>query len=360
MILSTIWERYFLREMTKTFLFVLFGFYGLYMLIDYSSHAQSFSNYQLTIQNILTYYSTEFSTRMNVLVPFAILIACIRTLSALNSNNELTALRASGVKLKRLLLPFVAFSILCTALLYINEEMLQPYTLQYQKQFNQLRSKAKEKKYQRQFIQQLPLEDGSSLIFKNFNTDKELFEDAYWIRSIDDIYRIQFLYPYAKGIPEGEVIEHLERNANGGLVVTKTLEKKIFPEMIFNRQVLLETITSPDKLSISMLKEKIPSHTKPLNEKELKLLTTYYYKLAQPWFCLLAVIAPAPFCIRFSRSKRIFFIYSMSIFGFFALYLIMDAAIVLAERQVISPELAIWSPICTLLAYFGYKFYRVQ
>lgn len=358
MILTSIWERYFIKEICKVFIFFLVAFYGLYVLIDYSTHSHSFKNYHMSFLQIAAFYGSEFIHRMDVLLPFALLLACVKTLCTLNTNNELVALMASGVSLKRLLFPFVVVGLFFTFILYVNLEVLQPYTVKYQKHLNALRTKAKEKKYNHRFIQELPLLDGSSLIFQSYDTVNEEFSDVYWIRSIDDIYRIHYLYPYSLE-PLGREVEHLVRNSAGELVITEFFDEKPFPDIHFNAETLLQTATSVYRLSISSLKAKLPIHNKVFSEKEAQILTAYHYKLVQPWMCLFAIIAPASFCMRFSRTLPVFFIYAFSLFGLFAIYLVMDAAVILGERQVIPPVTAIWVPFGCFMAFFSWKVFKL-
>jgi len=355
---KTIWERYFLKEIIKVFLLFLFGFYGLYVLIDYSTHSRSFQNYHFTFLNIASFYGYEFITRMDVLIPFATLIACIKTLCTLNTNNELVALMASGINLKRLLWPFVAFSLFCTGFIYFNTEVLQPRALKYHKQLSHTRAKEKQKKHHHPHIQQITLNDNSSLIFQEYDEINELIYDAYLVRSIDDIYRIRELNPYAS-VPLGNSVEHLQRNGQGNLVIVEFLPEKEFPEIHFNRAKLIDSITSPSDYGISTLQNKLRSRGEILSEKDARLLTTYYYKLAFPWLCLLAVIAPAPFCTRFSRTLPVFFIYAVSLFGLVAFNIMLDAAMILGERQLVAPAVAIWLPFSCFFVFFGWRFARL-
>lgn len=357
MLLTTIWERYFLRETAKIFIFFLLGFYGLYVLIDYSTHAASFKHYHFSFLDIVKFYSFEFVTRMDVLIPFAFLIACVKTLCSLNTHNELVALMASGIKLKRLLFPFIAFSLSLTALIYFNAEVLQPMALKYNTKLDHARAKAKQKKHLS--IQQIILEDNSSFIFREYDSEIKEFFDAYWVRSIDDIYRIAHLSPYTQE-PTGNSVDHLQRNSDGFLVVTESSPKKTFPDMHFNKAQLLKNVTLPEALSLSELMAKFPSHGNELSEKEAYLMTTFYKKLAIPWLCLLAVLASAPFCLHFSRTLPVFFIYALSIFGLVAFYLVMEATVVLGERQMINPAFAIGIPFACFFAFFGWRFHRLK
>jgi lipopolysaccharide export system permease protein len=356
--IRTIWERYFISELKKVFALFLFSFYGLYVLIDYSTHTKSFKNYNFDFLDITGLYLYDFVMRMEVLVPFAILIAVIKTLSQLNTNNELIALMAGGIKLKRILRPFVLFGLFFTLLMYLNTEFLQPRALKYHKQVDLKRAQAKQKKHNHSPIRQLILEDGSTIIFQNYDeADQQLF-DVFWIKSINDIYRMKTLSPYSV-VPIGHSVEHLVRNEDKTMTVAEFIDQKEFPEIHFDKNKLQESVTTPDDLSLTQLAAKWPKERSNLSEKEAKIVTVFYYKMAMPWLCLLAAIAPAPFAVRFTRTLPIFFIYAGCIFGLVAFYLVMDAALILGERQVVSPEVAIWVPFGAFFAFFGWKFYKL-
>lgn len=356
MILTSIWERYFLRETIKTFILFLLGFYGLYSLIDYSTHAASFKHYHFSLLDILNFYAFEFVTRMDVLIPFAFLIACIKTLCSLNKHNEIVALMASGIKLKRLLFPFIAFGLFLMALIYFNSEVFQPMSAKYNTKLDHARSKSKQKKHFS--IQQIILEDNSSFIFREYDSEIKEFFDAYWVRSLDDIYRINRLSPYTVE-PIGYAVDRLQRNPEGFLIAAEFFSVKTFPNMHFNKEQLLKSVDQPETQSLTELYKKIPSHENELSEKEAYLKTTFYYKLAMPWLCLLAIVASAPFCIRFSRTLPVFFIYAMSIFGLVTFYLIMEATVVLGERQMVDPGVAVGVPFLSFFAFFGWRFLRL-
>lgn len=359
MILTKTWERYFLKELTKIFCLFLFCFYGIYILVDYANHSHSFHSYRFSFLDIMIFYGYEFILRMEVLIPFAVLIATIKTLCSLNIHNELVALMACGIKLKRILLPFILFGLFFTGLLYINTEFLHPQTMKYRQFIEQSRTTAKQKKHKQLFIQQLAFEDNTSLVFQNYDDASGKFLDAYWIRSIDEFYRIGRL-AVDEAIPVGEEVEHFLRNKQGELIVTEFSNKHEFSDMHFNKETLLESVSSPSGKALSALKKKLPSHDAILSEKDAQLLTIFYYKLAIPWVCLLAVIGPAPFCTRFSRTLPVFFIYALSIFGLFSFYLVMDSCALLAERQAISPAVAIWVPFTTMFSFVGWRYLRCR
>jgi lipopolysaccharide export system permease protein len=356
-----IWGRYFFKEVLKVFALFIVCFYGLYILVDFSSHASTFHHHHVSFRwkEVAIYYLCDFVKRMEVLIPFAMMVATIKTLCGLNIHNELVALLASGIKLKTLLRPFVFIGLFFVLLAYLNTEFILPAALGKIKQIDQIRSSQKNKTRDRPSVQHVILEDESTLIFQDYDTMKERFSDAYWIRSMDDIFRMKYLYPHAE-TTQGEYVDHLVRDESGQLVIHESNKALNFPDLKFNNAKLMETLTQPSDLSIGALNEKLPSHFKALSEKEAQMLSVYYYKLAMPWLCLLAVIAPAPFCIRFTRQLPIFFIYAISIFGLVAFYLIMDAFLVLGSRQVMPPAAAIFIPFSLFFGFFWYRYIRLN
>ena len=352
-----VWERYFFWEMTKIFFLFLLSFYGLYALLDYSSHSASFhkGHVRFDLIQIIQYYTFEFIARLDVLIPFAVLISTIKTLCSLNVNRELVALMAGGIKLTRILRPFLIVGLFCTALIYLNTETILPYAAKQLRRIHDVRSMQKVKQHYKPAVKHLPLEDGSTLLFHHYDGATQEFHDTYWVRSIDEIYKMKFLSTN-QTVPSGHYIDYLKRDADGNLIVQASYQEKKLPDLHFNPEALKESVIPSEELSFSDLHKKLPKEPKVLNEKEAAAITAFYYKMAMPWLSLLAVMGPAPFCVRFSRTLSIFMIYACSIFGLVAFYIIMNAAMILGERQVFEPVWAIGLPFSGFMLLFGWRF----
>ncbi|HRD55083.1 MAG TPA: LptF/LptG family permease [Parachlamydiaceae bacterium] len=356
-----IWQRYFIKQHLSLFFLFIFCFYGLYVLIDYATHAHYFhqSNAHFQWKVAFSYYLFDFVKLLEVLIPFSLLIATIKTITTLNTNNELVALLANGIKLKKLLRPFLMIGLFFTFFLYLNTQYFLPGSLKELKSFNQKKSIAKVKKLGTKPILNLSLEDGTTLIFQDYDEKEERFLDAYWIKSIDEIYRIKFLYPKGQE-PVGAFVTHLLRDEKGMLESAASYPKKTFSDMRFNKETLFESMTTAEEQSYFDLVHKIPSLKVIKSEKQAQLVTSFYYKLTMPWLALLAVIGPIPFCLCFTRNLPLFMIYAWSIFGLVAFYIIMNSSLVLGERQVISPAFAVGIPFILILSIFSLRYARLS
>lgn len=358
---TKIWERYFLKEVLKTFFLFLICFYGLYALIDYANHGRSFHQTRglAHAYAFCLYYACEFVSRGEVLVPFAILLGTIRTLCKLNHNNELVAMLTCGVTASRLLRPFLLLGLFFTVLMYLNTEFLLPIAANQQSVMDDAHSRSKNQKKSMLAVEHTVLEDGSTLLFQSYDAVRDRLFDVYWLRSIDDVYKIKYLYPHTTP-PIGYYVDHLSRNANEELVVDNSAEIMPLPNLKFDAKRLIDSLAQPESLSLSKLWEQLPENYEAQSEKEARVLSTFHRKLVLPWLCLLAVVASAPFCMRFSRQFPTFLVYAGSLFGLISLYIILDAVHVLGRRQVVDPLYALWTPLVLFALIFGWRYVRLR
>lgn len=359
--LLSIWERYFLREIFKVLILFIGCFYGLYVLIDYSSHTSAaYQHTHFRGLDLIIYYLCEFVRRADVLLPFALLIACTRTLLQLMLNSELVALMASGIPLKRLLRPFLAVGLLFTILIYLNNQYFLPAAAQELDRIEaSYSSLAKNKDKYRPSAQHIALDDNSTLLFQRYDAPGQRFFDAYWVRSADDVYRIKFLYPHGD-VPIGNFVDHLQRDAEGKLTVSESFQTYPLNEMRFNRKKLRNTLTPPEEQSLINLWKQLPAPGNPLSEKQAQLSSAFYYKLVMPWLCLLAILIPIPFSVAFSRQMPVFSVYTIGILALVIFYLVMNASLILGGHQVFSPIAVIVLPFTFFASIVIWRYFRIR
>lgn len=361
MILNAIWERYFLKYFFQMFFLFLFCFYGLYVLIDFASQSGTLPHHHGNAgwHEVAKYYLLVFSSRAEILIPLALLIAFVHTMCTLNANSELAAFMAGGFSIKMLMRPFVVIGLLSVLLMYANEQFFLPEALRNIRRMEDVARRQKHHHSEDTVVRHLILEDRSLLLFQNYDVDSERFFDVYWIESLDSIYRMKYLSP-ALTPPTGYFVDHLVRNEKRELVQEKAFLELPFAGIKFNQDLLQSAIIDPDTLPLTELAAQVMENRNDLHEKESKVLSALYWKLAIPWLCLFAIIAPAPYCVRFARQLPIFLIYVFSLFGLIAFYTLMDAAEVMAKRQVLSPLMAIGFPFLVVFFVVGWRFKRIE
>lgn len=346
-----IWERYFLKEIIRTTCMILLAFFLLYIMIDYSNRSAHWSLSNVSIAGLTSYYILIFFKNIEILLPFALLLASIKTLCALNVNHELIALLASGIPMRRLLRPFILVGLLCTGLMYLHFEAVVPRTLYRIQQFEEQTLKITRKSKSLDPIQNCTLPDGSVVLYQSCDPTQGSLFDVYWIRSFDEVMRIKYLYPYKKE-PVGQFVDQFSRNQDGVLVKTHSFDSKVLSEMVFDEELLLTTLRSHDELSLSQLWDRI-------SVQNTAMSTWFWKRMLIPWLCLLAIIAPASYCLTFTRQLRVLYIYIVALIGLISLQLMLNAGTIMAQASVLPPLIALGLPFLLCYGYFGWKFARL-
>lgn len=362
--LIPLWWRYLLRRFLAIFLLFLICFYGLYILIDYASQASSASPAyrQRESTEVCAYYLMIFINRAELLLPIALLIACVHTLCTLNTHRELLAFRAGGLSLLGLLSPFIFVGIMCTFLQYASAEWLIPIVNSQLKHLDHVARQHRHRNTSTRSTHPLVLLDGSLLLFGEHDIEASQFHDVYWIRSVDDIYRLHTL-SLTSTHPVGQGVIHFIRQPNGYLSEIERAHTLPLPMLHIEAISLPSRAFDADCLPLSTLFD-LAENSSPfdtsLSEKEAQIQVALWWKLLIPWLCFIAIVMPSPLCVRFSRTLSLFLIYAVTLFTLIALYLFLDAAQLLATHHLLSPFQALILPCLTVFAYFSYRFTRIE
>jgi lipopolysaccharide export system permease protein len=132
-------DRYIAKNFLYGYFIVLFVMVGMFLTVDLFLHLDEFSEHlgktdaagkvvttKDMIGNIVRYYSVQSSLWFRDLGGMVIVVAAVFSLARMTRNNELIAVMASGVSLKRILAPILFLSLLLTGLMVLDQEVLTP------------------------------------------------------------------------------------------------------------------------------------------------------------------------------------------------------------------------------------------
>lgn len=353
-----IWKRYFFKEILRTFSFLLFGFFALYIVLDLMAHLKDIRAGSTSFSTWILYYLCTFSRRLDVFIPFTVLIGTIRILINLQARNELVALLACGVPMRTLLQPFFVSACIAAGILYANFEwalpFAQPRALFIQendfgkKQIEDLTSP----------IHEVLLKDASRMFYRRYNPITHQFHDVFWIASLNKIYHMKTLTCEAQH-PTGSMVDLLARDKNGNLRQVQSETTAVLHEMQFDEESLKNSIMNPRDVSLSTLFSQMYLYGQSMSERATDIRSNFIYKVTFPLLALLAFMAPASYCLVFRRQIPYFMIYLVSIGGLFCFFLLVQVALILAKSQVVSPLVAFGVPWTCAFIGFGKDYLRV-
>ncbi|MFN0065118.1 MAG: LptF/LptG family permease, partial [Chlamydiales bacterium] len=134
-----------------------------------------------------------------------------------------------------------------------------------------------------------------------------------------------------------------------------------FPEMHIDSNLLEKAVIASDQLSITALLKTIPSHPFGLamRNDEARAIASLCHKLTAPLALILAVLAPIPFCLNFSRKKRLFFTYAFALAGMVLYFVCINTTVIIGKGHMLPPFWIVTLPPLIALTFFGMRYARL-
>lgn len=122
-------EKYLTREIIKYFGIVLLTVVSIYLSVDFFQRIDNFIEADLPFSKIISFFQLKIPLIIAQITPVGILIAVIIVFGLMNKNNELIALKSSGVSIYYLLRPVVFIGLLLSILIFLLSESIVPITI---------------------------------------------------------------------------------------------------------------------------------------------------------------------------------------------------------------------------------------
>ncbi len=132
---------YLLKSLLFPLFYCLFGFTLLFLINDLFDNFSDFLDGGIRPSEILYYYSLLLPPVTIHILPTCLLLAMLYSLSQLTRHSEITAMRAGGISIYRIVIPFIGVGIVATLFAGFINEVVAPNSafrvekfLEYQKQ----------------------------------------------------------------------------------------------------------------------------------------------------------------------------------------------------------------------------------
>ncbi len=104
-------DKYLIRQYIQTILFGLLAFTLIFVVIDMMENLDDFLDQNVPTSLILQYYLVFTPEMVRLMTPISVLLASLFTAGKMANQNELTAIKASGISLYRFMTPFILTTI---------------------------------------------------------------------------------------------------------------------------------------------------------------------------------------------------------------------------------------------------------
>jgi lipopolysaccharide export system permease protein len=370
-------RRHILRTFRTPWIYILLAFVFIYVIYDLFDHLSDFVNAKAPLTRVALYYAWLMPSVAWILLPVSLMLATLYALFQLTRNNEITALKASGISLTRAVSPLLAVGVGASLVLAVIEQTVAPRAAQWTD--NYLRSldqrgriTANQKvdvpyfsprlrhnwRIRMMDVKTFDLEGvvievlrPSNLKEREIRAERAAWRDRQWHLSEVEVRHFD-----AEGLPsprydaEGNRLPQTER------METLTLGRPEFPE---RPEDILNTFTKAEHLSSWAMLEYLRQHPGVTNRTRAEYLTNLHFKLATPWACLVVVLLGIPFGNATARKgAMIGVVLCLSLF--FSYYILIIFCKILGHRQALHPALAAWAPNLLLGALGIWQIRRVR
>jgi len=111
-------DRYIFKSVLTIFLWCLFTFFFLFIIVDLFSHLDVILENKVNLRVIIQYYLAYLPVIFIQVAPFACLLATLYTFAKLNHDNEIIAMRASGLSIFQITRTVMIFGLVTSAMLF--------------------------------------------------------------------------------------------------------------------------------------------------------------------------------------------------------------------------------------------------
>ena len=357
-------DRYLLRELLIPLAYCLSGFLVFWMAFDLFARLDDFQEDRVPPEIIARHYLINVPEFLVLVVPIALLLALLFALTTHARHHELTAIRAAGISLWRLSLPYISTGFFLSIGLFALNELWVPTAVDRADQllapykFANMEERAVARQ-QNSFFRNARGDRTWKLDAFNFQTAEIARPQVFWMKA-DGSRREMFAERAYFNEEEFWVFENVQvmdfPSTPGGLpykFFTNSLAMPEFaetPEQI-KSEIKVNALTNKRaakkaQLSMGEIFNYRKLHPEIDPKKDRMLAIQLQGRLAEPWTCLVVVLIAIPFGSASGR-RNAFVGVAASIFICFAYFVFLRFGLALGMGGYLPPWMAAWLPNLT-------------
>jgi lipopolysaccharide export system permease protein len=342
-------DRYILKSVVKIFISCIFIFIFLYIIIDILTNLEDIIRHQVNLQLLIRYYLSFLPIMFVQVAPFASLLSTLYTFAKLNHNNEIIAMRSSGLSIFQISKTVITFGLVISLFIFwVNDRFVPLSLLLTQKiriEMAEKANKGKEKKKEvivnlsmyglknrlffiNKFLPDTDTMEGITIlehdeqqnITKKIVANKGAYVDNSW-----KFYQC-ITYSFDKN---GQIIDEPQYEEEEIMAIPETPR-----DFITHRQ-------HPDFMTIAQLQDYIWKFSKSGASTVIRNLKVEVYKrYASPFTNFFIIILGLPFSFLMRRRATGMSSIGLSIVVGFLYYILNAVSIALGRGGVLAPLLA--------------------
>ncbi len=357
-------DKYLLRTFLVPFAYCLAAFMMIYVIFDLFDNLNDFLEGKTPTLLVVKYYLILLPSVLIRIVPISLLLAVLYSLSSLTKNNELTAMRASGISIIRLMVPFLSVGLAFTVLVGLIHETAGPRAAFWC--YNFVREQRRDpdavyikhdlaikhqgtrriwlvgqfdiRDYRMKQIEVIQQREDTSDAMKIQAKEAQWLDGRWWFKDLT------------------EQVYDTEGNPAGPPRFALTEEMRDYSE---TPSLFLNEFKDPEFLSSLELMEYLKVHKDRARSALARIEADLHSRLSMPWTCFIVTLLGIPFGSQTGR-KGAFVGVALSIGLFFGYYVLLNVGLSMAKKMIIPAVVGGWLPNLIFLAIGSVMVYRMR
>lgn len=305
-------DRYVFFSFVSIFLFCTVFLYVLFIIGDVFGFLDEILRERIGITVLASFYFYMMPFVITQIAPISCLLSSVFLLGNLNKYNEITALKASGVSLLRIIRPLLIGASLIGALIFILNDRIAPTAMQ---KANKIRYESlevgKRGRSKSVIMKNIAIYGlGKKIIFvKEFNVTENILQDVI-IHTHDESQNIiskisvkSMLWKDKRWLGNDVVIYNIDKKGqfigNPQIFNEREIPLKETPLDFVNNQ------WQPQFMGYMQLKRYLDVFLAGSKLAKRRFTVDLYYKLSFPFSCLIMILIASPFTLERSRGKAL-------------------------------------------------------
>jgi lipopolysaccharide export system permease protein len=354
-------DRYLLRELLVPLGYCLSGFLIFWVAFDLFKEMSTFQEQRVTWMDLLEYYTVITPEFLVVVLPIALLLAMLYSLTNHARHNEITAIRAAGISLWRLCLPYFAVGFLMTAASFAINELWAPNSSAAAELILERRVPPKPGALRKNQVRDLAFTNARhGRVWKISVYDWEKAEmlapqvfwtqadgNRIWLKSqralyTNDVWTFYGVTAFKEtGGTNADLVPLMHTNVFAAPEFSETPEQ-IHSEISIAGDLGLRGGKKAD-IPITQILNYRRLHPQPSKSDHAWLETKLQGRLASPWTCMVVVLIAIPFGVPSGR-RNVFVGVASSVFICFVYFVLQQLGLALGTGGHFPPWLAAWLP----------------
>lgn len=353
-----IMERYTLRTFLHPLVFCFVSFFTLWIIMDLLDNLKDFQDSKSSVGDVIRFYLGVLPFIYTQIVPVALLLAVLYSLTRMSRANELISMLGTGRSLLQVLRPIFVCSVYACMLNMVANYYWAP------------RAEGNREAIFRAMSQHAPDSImASAIMFHNEQTQRTWYVGTFpfSLRSgRERLHGVQIREVNEQGQPSRTIIAPTAgwtpqtgwRFYNGKELVYQNgvvTDFRLFPEDKNHQRVLqvpeidetpwsiVSYALQADFMSVPEIISYLRAHPKASDDKLASFRTHFWHRFALPWQALSLVLVAAPLGVAYSRRGSVGGI-AVSVFIFFIYMFANNLFLNLGKGGHLPPWLTVWMP----------------